>query len=620
MTPFMRKLLVVAIVLLARVPTAGAQYRFEVVHPFASSGPRTPSGPLLETADGGFYGTTPEGGAEGGGVVFQLLPDGSIVTRDLAGATTGRNPYGGLVRTADGTLYGTTKAGGANSSGTFFAITPSGTFLTYDLPRVVDSRGTVPSSGPVSGPMLAADGSFYAAVPGITCCSPAFVRDGGIVRLTPQGVVTKMSVVPGSISSPTGPLVAGPGGYLYGTAANFGGIQPFAFRFLPSSGQSEILHNFTVDEASRPTALVLGPDGNLYGAASGLTVPDTVFRMTPSGSVAVLHQFQAASEGTEPAAPLMVGGDGNLYGVTSRGGAFDAGTIFRISLTGAFEVIYTFTGGDDGGRPLASLIESRDGSLYGTASIGGPDGGGVVFRVKASFSQPLLSIDIPLAGTVHLPFEIGGWAIDRGAWSDTGIDAVHVYAFPPSGSPTFLGAAPLGFARPDVAAAFGPQFANSGWLMKVTTLSEGTYTLVAFGHSTVTGRFDVVAQRTVTLLGPLLSIDSPAPGAVVPSGTRVFVGGWAIDRGAETGTGIDAIHVWIYPNGGAGAPFFAGVATYGVSRPDVGAAFGSRFTPSGYELDVDGLAPGDYVIAVFGHSTATNSFVVMKTRAVTISP
>ena len=75
------------------------------------------------------------------------------------------------------------------------------------------------------------------------------------------------------------------------------------------------------------------------------------------------------------------------------------------------------------------------------------------------------------------------------------------------------------------------------------------------------------------------------------------------------------MHVWIYPNGGAGTPFFAGVANYGVSRSDVGAIFGTRFTPSGFELDVDGLASGNYLIAVFAHSTVSNTFAIVQTRS-----
>jgi hypothetical protein len=171
---------------------------------------------------------------------------------------------------------------------------------------------------------------------------------------------------------------------------------------------------------------------------------------------------------------------------------------------------------------------------------------------------------------------------------------------------------------------FGPQFANAGWLLKDNGLPPGAYRLAAFAHSALTHAFDAVATSSITVTAPvpqpILSLDSPAQGAVVPSGTGVFVGGWAIDRGAASGTGIDAVHVWIYPNGGAGTPFFAGVATYGVGRSDVGAIFGSRFTPSGYQLDVSGLTPGTYLVAVFAHSTVTSSFVVMQTRAVTIVP
>jgi uncharacterized repeat protein (TIGR03803 family) len=347
---------------------------------------------------------------------------------------------------------------------------------------------------------------------------------------------------------PSGRLVAGPGGYLYGTET--AGIVPrrSAYRFLPSSGQLERIHTFTDAEALEPTALVLAPDGNLYGASGGLLPfaaiggPSTVFRMTPSGDVTVLHQFQTATEGAEPRAPLVVGGDGNLSGVTSKGGAFDAGTIFRITLAGAFEVLYTFTGGDDGGQPVAALIQATDGSLYGTASSGGSGGGGVVFRIKSLATEPIMTIDIPGAGaTVGKTFAIAGWTIDRKAFAGTGIDAVHVYAFPNPGSgaaPIFLGVAALGMARPDVGAIFGSQFTASGYGVVSPSLTPGPYLVAALGRSTVTGTFSAVATRMVTVVAPpslpYMSMDVPASNATVTG--QIFVGGWALDFAAPTGT------------------------------------------------------------------------------------
>ena len=335
----LRRLLVIVIILAASARGASAQFQYEVVHPFSSAGAggRTPSGPLLQAADGSIYGTTPNGGTGDAGVVFQLLPDRSFVARDLQGNTTGKNSYGGLIQLADGTLYGTTQTGGANISGTIFAITPSGIFVTYDLPQVLTvGLGLRPAAGPNAGPVLAANGSLYVPVRGAAFASNSFYS-GGIIRLTPQGVVSRL----GGVQAPSGRLVAGPDGYLYGTET-INSVFPnwSAYRFLPSSGQSERIHSFTIDEGVTPTALVFGPDGNLYGASGGVSnTPSTVFRMTPGGDVTVLHQFQTAIEGAEPRAPLVVGGDGNLYGVTSKGGAFEAGTIFRISLAGAFEVL-----------------------------------------------------------------------------------------------------------------------------------------------------------------------------------------------------------------------------------------------------------------------------------------
>ena len=230
-------------------------------------------------------------------------------------------------------------------------------------------------------------------------------------------------------------------------------------------------------------------------------------------------------------------------------------------------------------------------------------------------SNMAIAVDSPRnTSTVQAGFTVAGWAIDRGAASGTGIDAVHVYAYPNPGSgaaPIFLGVATYGGGRPDVAAAFGAQFAFSGYGLVTPTLPSGTYQIVAFGHSTVTGGFTGSASSTVQVIGltsqPALSIDTPVNNAAV---TQPFgFSGWAIDAGAPSGPGVDTVHVWAYPNPGSGAaPVFVGVAGYGGARPDVGAIYGSRFTSSGFNLMVGSLAPGTYQLVAYAHSTVTGTF------------
>ena len=88
-----------------------------------------------------------------------------------------------------------------------------------------------------------------------------------------------------------------------------------------------------------------------------------------------------------------------------------------------------------------------------------------------------------------------------------------------------------------------------------------------------------------------------------------LIGGWAIDLRSASGPGVDTIHVWAYPNPGSGAsPISLGVAAYGVSRPDVGAAFGAQFTNSGFNLIAGPLAPNTYDIVVFAHTTTSGIF------------
>ena len=102
-----------------------------------------------------------------------------------------------------------------------------------------------------------------------------------------------------------------------------------------------------------------------------------------------------------------------------------------------------------------------------------------------------VAIDRPSAGaTIDRPFVVAGWAADAAARSGTGIDAVHVWAYPASGgAPVFLGVASYGGLRPDVGAFLGPQFTPSGYGLTVTSLSAGTWDVAVFVHSSVTGAF-----------------------------------------------------------------------------------------------------------------------------------
>ena len=191
--------------------------------------------------------------------------------------TDGRHPYAGLIQATDGNFYGTTSDGGTSSAGTVFRMTPSGTVT------ILHSFATVPD-----------------------------------------------------------------GGYPY----------PYA-------------------------ALIQATDGNFYGTTSY----GTTFKMTPSGAFTLLHIFSVV-EGTYIQAPLIQGSDGNFYGTASSGGTHGAsgrGTVFKMTPAGTISVLHNFTGGmTDGASPYAALVQVTDGSFYGTTLESGASDWGIVFRLPVA--------------------------------------------------------------------------------------------------------------------------------------------------------------------------------------------------------------------------------------------
>lgn len=208
-------------------------------------------------------------------------------------------------------------------------------------------------------------------------------------------------------------------------------------------------------------------------------------------------------------------------------------------------------------------------------------------------------------------------AIDAGAGAGTGIDTIHIYAYPSVGDPIWIGAPTLGYGRPDVAAAFGSQFHPSGFALTTSALAPGTYTLVVYPHSWVTNSFSQAQSVYVTVLGGHQNaLELPYNNATVSQPFTIH--GWAVDASSPTGPGIDTLHIWAYPASGAPA-VFVDVAAYGINGPDVTAWLqDGRFGPSGFVQYATGLSPGVYLLAVFPHSSYTGAFGPAMTAWITV--
>ncbi len=117
-----------------------------------------------------------------------------------------------------------------------------------------------------------------------------------------------------------------------------------------------------------------------------------------------LHSFGGAAS----LAPLIQTSDGSFYGTTVAGGASNFGGIFRVAGNGVYTSLYSFTGGLDGAAPYGGLLQGSDGSLYGTAAYGGSNGDGTIFKIAPSGTlTPLYSFTgmtdgaNPMAGLIQ---------------------------------------------------------------------------------------------------------------------------------------------------------------------------------------------------------------------------
>jgi uncharacterized repeat protein (TIGR03803 family) len=211
-------------------------------------------------------------------------------------------------------------------------------------------------------------------------------------------------------------------------------------------------------------------------------------------SVDILREFNALRNGEAlPRADSFVqASDGNFYGLTTAGGFDGLGTLFRLTPSGRFTTVYTFTGGQDGAFP-SSLVLGRDGGLFGTTYGAGARAGGTLFRFSLDGRISVLHAFDPVVEGHHVWGLIAG--IDGNLYgltstTSTGRDHATFYRATINGDltllHTFTGDTP----------ASGP-----------VPVSNGDFYGVTFGglvfRLTASGAFSAVRQFSATDFSPV---------------------------------------------------------------------------------------------------------------------
>ena len=341
-----------------------------------------------------FYGTTNTGGS-GYGNVFELSPSGSnwalTPLHSFTAGSDGAAPDARVLIGPDKTLYGTTTQGGPSTFGTVFNLKRSGNSVLYSF--LGGNDGAQPSAGDLIADSM---GNIYG-----TTSQGGTSGNGSVYKLvrSKNGSYTEQQLYSFGRGTdgafPIGGVVFDKAGNLYGTTT-LGGEYGYGMIYeLKPSGSSwteTILYNFQDgnDGGTPYTGLIQDKSGNFYGAtvSGGTGAGGVVFELSPSADTWQYNVLYAI-DGWAVSGPfrnLVLDSKGNLYGTTHCDGGVTKGTIWELTPangTWTYTELHEMQGGTDGYFLFTNLVIDKEDNLYGTASAGGANGYGEIFKISA---------------------------------------------------------------------------------------------------------------------------------------------------------------------------------------------------------------------------------------------
>ncbi len=339
------------------------------------------------------------------------------VLHTFTGGADGANPMSELIRDSAGNLYGTTQNGGSTTfcggfgCGTVFKIDSHGNeTVLYSF------TGGADGTAPLGGVIRDAAGNLYGTTTGGGASGW-----GTVFKLDKNGNESTLYTFTGLADggSPTGSLVRDAAGNLYGTTVgggNFNCVQGFGgscgtvFKLEPNGTETPLYAFAGTTDGSMPFAgVVMDGAGNLYGTAFNGGHEDanslcdvfgcgTVFKIDTTGAFHVLYTFLGGNDGDEPRGPVALDPAGNVYGTTFRSPnstscSFGCGVIFKVNSAGKETVLETFVGGNKAASPAQSkLLRGTGGVIWGTTPYGGASDEGVMYRVDPGGKETDLHI------------------------------------------------------------------------------------------------------------------------------------------------------------------------------------------------------------------------------------